>query len=333
VAQLKRRVVVNSHGNFPTQHRNNSVRRHHQTNGRYNNYNNISPSLAATAGGSGDNDDLNSKTAGFPFPLPSLSQILSVWIIGVSAKRIAQSDILSGGEMGMNLAVNAALFVGAGFVLVKSIRGIDYDSLEDLEQKSLAKQAGAWALEGCVPTRLEVADDDGGTSATYEVATFAGGCFWGTELTFQRIPGVIATCVGYTQGAIQRPNYEQVCSGTTGHTEAIQLIYDPNECSYERLLNALFNTINPTLVNRVNNDMGTQYRHGVYPHTNEQQIAADSFFETLRNKYETRGEGPIVTELKDAAVFWPAENYHQRYLEKRGQSAEKDCEEKVRCYG
>lgn len=309
------------------------------------------PRLAAFGGGGDDYDDLQSpKPAGggvSPVPLPSLSQILSVWVVGVSGNRIVRSlffgdsENITGGtldtKMAMNIALNLSIFVGACFFLIKTIQGIDYPSLEDLDKKSLAKQAGLWALEGQVPTSLEVvSNDDGGNddgkTCSYEVATFAGGCFWGTELHFQRIPGVFATCVGYTQGFVEKPTYEQVCSGTTGHTEGIQLVFDPSECSYERLLNQLFDTIDPTLKNRVGNDSGTQYRHGVYPHTREQQAVADSFFKTLQAKYEARGE-TIVTELKPATIFWPAENYHQRHLEKGGQSAEKNCEEKVRCYG
>ena len=152
----------------------------------------------------------------------------------------------------------------------------------------------------------------------------------GTELHYQRIPGVLATCVGYTQGYVNKPNYEQVCSGTTQHTEGIQLLFDPEICSYERLVTQLFNTINPTLLNRVGNDSGTQYRHGIYYHTKEQQDIASSVFQSIQAKYDPK---EVVTELLPAKVFWPAENYHQRYLQKGGQSAEKNCEEKVRCYG
>ncbi len=171
---------------------------------------------------------------------------------------------------------------------------------------SLARDAGAWALAGTVPTRT--------SDGKYEVATFAGGCFWGTELHFQRMPGVVATCVGYTQGAVQQPNYQQVCSGSSGHTEGIQLAFDPDVCrcvgkvtghtlpiyfppklpaavkerpaqrraaramhpytnthsytytrSYEQLCEKLLSTVDPTLLNGVGNDRGTQYRHGVLP--------------------------------------------------------------------
>lgn len=158
------------------------------------------------------------------------------------------------------------------------------------------------------------------------------GCFWGTELHFQRTPGVIATCVGYTQGSVDAPNYQQVCAGTTGHTEATQLIFDPEVVAYETLCAKLFSTIpDATQLNRVGNDRGTQYRHGIYTHTPAQAEKARAALETEQKQryFET----PIVTEVKPAGVFWPAEGYHQRYLEKGGQSAAKDAQEIVRCYG
>jgi len=210
----------------------------------------------------------------------------------------------------------------AGSSLAKSlglVDTVDYQALDDLDKNSLARQAGEWALAGQVPTLK-----DG-----FEVATFAGGCFWGTELHFQRMPGVIATCVGYTQGSVTKPSYEAVCSGTTGHTEGIQLIFDPTVISYSQLCEKLLSTVDPTAKNRVGNDRGTQYRHGVYPHSDSQAEAAASCIAVVQAKYELR----VVTEVKPAAVFFPAENYHQRYLQKGGQSAEKDARQPVRCYG
>jgi peptide-methionine (S)-S-oxide reductase len=132
----------------------------------------------------------------------------------------------------LNIAFNCILFIGATTFLVKSFETIDYEDLEGLDQKSLSKLAGQWAVQGVVPTEYE----------NLAVATFAGVCFWGTELHFQRLPGVVATCVGYTQGWVEKPTYEQVCSGRTGHAEGIQLLYDPTVCSYEVLLNKLFQT-------------------------------------------------------------------------------------------
>ena len=258
------------------------------------------------------------------FVLPSINQILLAWVTVLSGSRLMESvpKFLKDPSieyLGLNLAFNCVLLSGSCFLLMKTLQKIDYAGLGGLEEKSLAKQAGVWALASTVPTSFE----------GYQVASFAGGCFWGTELHYQRIPGVVATCVGYTQGGVSSPTYEQVCSGSTGHAEGIQLIYDPSICSYERLLSTLFNTVDPTLLNRVGNDRGTQYRHGVYTHTPEQTSAAKRFVSEVQGRYEN----PVVTEVLPAKVFWPAEDYHQRYLEKRGQSAEKNCEESVRCYG
>lgn len=145
-----------------------------------------------------------------------------------------------------------------------------------------------------------------------KLATFAGGCFWGLELAYQRVPGVVYTAVGYTQGPEEGPNYEQVCSGTTGHTEAVVVYYDPEECSYENLLDVYFGRVDPTTVNGQGNDFGKQYRTGVYYHTPEQEAAAKARFEEEAKKYRR----PIASELKSAQPFWPAEKYHQQYLEK-----------------
>jgi len=244
------------------------------------------------------------------------------WLLFVSSNRLYEAlpNLITGNtNLEMNVAINGILFVGSIIALVKSFATIDYESLDGLDLNSLAQQAGNWATDDVVPT----------TYKQYKVASFSGGCFWGTELHYQRIPGVIATCIGYTQGAVKRPNYDQVCSGSTGHTEGVQLLYDPTIVSYERLLTKLFNTLDPTLLNQVGNDKGTQYRHGIYYHSDEQLDVARQFIAESQSRYSD----PIVTELSQATVFWPAENYHQRYLEKGGQSAEKECEETVRCYG
>jgi len=167
-----------------------------------------------------------------------------------------------------------------------------------------------------------------------EAATFAGGCFWGLELAYQRVPGVEYTAVGYTQGPEENPTYSQVCSGGTGHTEAICVLYDPNECSYETLLDTFFQRVNPTTVNGQGNDFGKQYRTGVYCHTTEQEEKAKARFEDEKGNYRK----PIATELRKAMPFWPAEKYHQQYLEKGGQmgrpqDASKGATETIRCYG
>ena len=136
-------------------------------------------------------------------------------------------------------------------------------------------------------------------------------------------------CPRYTGGHVGEPTYEQVCGGQTGHTEGIQVLYDPAAVTYETLCLKLLDTVDPTVLNRVRGDAGTQYRHGIYPHTKAQADAAAACVQAVQKKYDA----PIVTEVKNAAVFWPAENYHQRYLEKGGQSAAKDATAAVRCYG
>jgi peptide-methionine (S)-S-oxide reductase len=166
------------------------------------------------------------------------------------------------------------------------------------------------------------------------IATFAGGCFWGLELAYQRVPGVVYTAVGYSQGPEDNPTYNQVCSGATGHTEAVAVYYDPNEVTYEQLLDAFFDRVNPTTVNGQGNDYGKQYRTGVYFHTKEQEEIARARFEQEQRQYKKR----IATELLEAKPFWPAEKYHQQYLEKGGrmgnpQSAAKGATDTIRCYG
>lgn len=167
-----------------------------------------------------------------------------------------------------------------------------------------------------------------------QLATFAGGCFWGLELAYQRVPGVEYTAVGYAQGPEDFPTYGQVCSGATGHTEAVMVYYDPKECSYESLLDTFFNRVDPTTVNGQGGDFGKQYRTGVYFHSKGQEEIARARFEEEQKKYRR----PIASELKAAMPFWPAEKYHQQYLEKGGrfgqpQNASKGATDTIRCYG
>ena len=165
------------------------------------------------------------------------------------------------------------------------------------------------------------------SSSRYEVATFALGCFWGGELEFMRVPGVVGTAVGYTQGTVEDPTYQQVCSGTTGHTEAILVVYDPTKASYEMLVDVAMDRLgeNKYLLNQVGNDKGTQYRHGVYYHTPEQEKVAQKVVGSFG--------ADCVTECKPAQVFYFAEDYHQQYLLKGGQSARKGDTTVIRCYG
>lgn len=164
-------------------------------------------------------------------------------------------------------------------------------------------------------------------NSRFQVATFALGCFWGGELAYMREPGVVATAVGYTQGQRVAPAYQEVCSGTTGHTEAIAVTYDPDVVAYERLVHLAMERLgeNKYLKNQVGNDRGTQYRHGIYYHTLEQKQIAEAIVKDF-------GED-CVTECLPAEKFWFAEDCHQQYLLKGGQSAKKGDDITIRCYG
>ncbi len=147
-------------------------------------------------------------------------------------------------------------------------------------------------------------------------ATFAAGCFWGVEAVFRRVEGVVTTRVGYSGGTFPNPTYKDVCSGRTGHAEAVEVEHDPSKVSYEELLNVFWENHDPTTLNRQGPDVGTQYRSAIFFHTREQEAAAKASKEQLERsgKYRSR----IVTEITPASAFYPAEEYHQQYLEKRG---------------
>jgi len=145
-------------------------------------------------------------------------------------------------------------------------------------------------------------------------ATFAAGCFWGVEETFRQVPGVIETAVGYTGGRTESPTYEDVCSGTTGHAEAVQIEFDPERVSYEQLLDVLWSSHDPTTRNRQGPDIGTQYRSAIFFHDAAQEAAARASMERAASRFLR----PIVTELAPAATFWRAEEYHQKYFQRRG---------------
>lgn len=152
-----------------------------------------------------------------------------------------------------------------------------------------------------------------------ETATFGAGCFWGVEDAFRRLKGVKDTAVGYTGGTLKNPTYQDVCSDETGHAEVVQVTYDPAEVSYDQLLDVFWSVHNPTTLNRQGPDVGTQYRSAIFFHSPEQQAAA----RVSKEKVEKSGRfnRPIVTQIVPAAVFYRAEEYHQRYLEKRGVSS------------
>jgi peptide-methionine (S)-S-oxide reductase len=151
---------------------------------------------------------------------------------------------------------------------------------------------------------------------TLQLATFAAGCFWGVEESFRKIKGVKSTMVGYTGGRWENPTYNNVCADLTGHAEAIQLQYDPQEVSYEDLLEVFWSVHNPTTKNRQGFDYGFQYRSVIFYHTPEQELSARRSIEELEKSGRFRNR--IVTEIVSAATFYKAEEYHQKYYEKKG---------------
>jgi peptide-methionine (S)-S-oxide reductase len=149
-----------------------------------------------------------------------------------------------------------------------------------------------------------------------ELATFGAGCFWGVEVTFRQIPGVIEAVSGYSGGTMPNPTYEDVCSDRTGHAEVVQVTFDPSKVAYDKLLDVFFTSHDPTQVNRQGPDVGRQYRSAVFYHSAEQRVAA----EAAKERWAKSGKWkkPIATEISPAGPFWQAEEYHQRYLEKHG---------------
>ena len=146
------------------------------------------------------------------------------------------------------------------------------------------------------------------------LATFALGCFWGVEARFRKVAGVTSTRVGYTAGHSDDPDYKAVCTGTTGHAEAIEITFDPEFISYEALLDVFWSSHNPTTLNRQGPDTGTQYRSAIFYHNEQQKILALSSMQNL--VAAKRYQNPIVTEISPARFFYSAEEYHQCYLEK-----------------
>ena len=152
-----------------------------------------------------------------------------------------------------------------------------------------------------------------------EKALFGAGCFWGVEETFRKLNGVIETAVGYAGGKKENPTYEDVCSDETGHAEVVEVQFDLAQISYNELLDVFWSNHNPTTLNRQGPDVGTQYRSVVFYHSPAQKAAAEATKEKIA-KSGRFGSRPIVTKIEPAPKFWRAEEYHQRYLDKRGQS-------------
>jgi peptide-methionine (S)-S-oxide reductase len=152
-------------------------------------------------------------------------------------------------------------------------------------------------------------------------ATFGAGCFWGVQAKFKRIPGVLSTLAGYEGGTLPNPTYEDVCSNTTGHAEVVQVEFDPKKVSYQELLTAFWLMHDPTTMHRQGPDIGSQYRSVIFYHSQIQKDLASSMKQDLERSGKFKK--PIVTEIFPAAIFYPAEEYHQNYLEKHGRGV--DC--------
>jgi len=149
-----------------------------------------------------------------------------------------------------------------------------------------------------------------------EIATFGAGCFWGVEAAFRRVPGVIEAYSGYSGGHTKNPTYKDVCTDQTGHAEVVQVTFDPEKVSYEQLLEVFWKAHDPTQVNRQGPDFGTQYRTAIFFHSKEQEEKAQKAKDALNASGKLKR--PVATEIKPVGTFWKAEEYHQKYLAKRG---------------
>jgi len=165
-----------------------------------------------------------------------------------------------------------------------------------------------------LPTTAQAPAKAADAPAKTAVATFAGGCFWCMEQPFDNLPGVLSTTSGYTGGTKQNPTYEEVSSGTTGHTEAVNVVYDPTKVSYEKLLDVFWHNIDPTVKDQQFCDRGTQYRTSIFVHDAEQKRLAEASKAALEKSKPFKEA--IVTPIVDAGAFWPAEDYHQDYYKK-----------------
>jgi peptide methionine sulfoxide reductase msrA/msrB len=167
---------------------------------------------------------------------------------------------------------------------------------------------------------LFTAKDAYAQTQALQTAAFAAGCFWHVEQIFHETPGVVAARSGYTGGHLAAPTYKLVCTGTTGHAEAVEVLFEPARVSYRDLLKVFWENHDPTTLNRQGPDVGSQYRSAVFYHTPEQRDAAAAEKEALAKTDRYHGR-PIVTEIVQGTTFYPAEEYHQRYLQKHGQAA------------
>merc|ERR1711972_255221 len=190
------------------------------------------------------------------------------------------------------LLITSGIFSWSGAMGSGPVKGFNSEEVQNI----ITKKHDA--------TQNKIAKEDADT------ATSAAGCFWGVQLAFQRVPGVASTMVGYTAGSKQHPSSNEVCSGSTGHTEAVQMLFNPDLVTYQELLTVLFDRMDPTTLNRQGNDRGTQYRSGIYYHSEEQKTIAQNFIKEAQAKYKDK----IVVEVKEASMFWPAEDLPSKVL-------------------
>jgi peptide methionine sulfoxide reductase msrA/msrB len=206
------------------------------------------------------------------------------------------------GPNGLRYCINSA---SLKFIPVEKMEVEGYGNLlEPFVKAGVVKRSASSTLS----------NEDRPPTSRGETAIVAGGCFWGMEEIIRKIPGVLETSVGYTGGSTTDPNYEQVCSGRTGHAEAIQIVFDPAKLSYEQLLGYFFRMHDPTTRNQQHNDIGTQYRSAIFYTSEDQHQTA----ERVKSQVDKSGKfkRPVVTEIVKASVFYPAEDYHQKYLVK-----------------
>jgi peptide-methionine (S)-S-oxide reductase len=163
---------------------------------------------------------------------------------------------------------------------------------------------------------MEAKQSGSNSNSTSARAYFAAGCFWKVQYIFSKVPGVLHTTVGYMGGSTHNPTYEQVCTHTTGHAEAVEVVYDPHKVSYDALLDVFFSKHDPTTMNRQGPDVGTNYRSAIFCATPEQKAQALQFKEKLEKEHKFKS--PIVTQIEPASTFYSAEEYHQNYYEKHG---------------
>jgi peptide-methionine (S)-S-oxide reductase len=240
-----------------------------------------------------------------------------------SPRGAASTALVGAVVLGVALAALTA-GCGAGDVSVPGGGWPDGGGTSAQQEGSASPPSGSQAAGGAetlaggsctVPGMIESASPPGApTGGRTEIATFAAGCFWGVEARFAAIPGVVDAIVGYTGGTTSEPTYEEVCSHSTGHAEAVRVEYDPDVVSYQKLTERFFAMHDPTTEDRQGPDHGSQYRSAVFFHTPEQEATARAVMERLQRSGAY--ERAIVTEITPAAAFWRAEDYHQDYVER-----------------